>query len=81
MTVREAKNLLAYGTAYEIRGAYSGKVYHRSYVNSSKNFDKYANREVPDSPFYTALRLRGNEINEWCMSVIGIWMYDACQQK
>lgn len=37
MTVKEAIKLFAYGTAYEIKGAYSGKTYHKSYMNSSKN--------------------------------------------
>lgn len=76
MTVREAKNLLGYGVVYEIQGAYSGKTYHRSNVNSSKNFDKYADREVTESPFYTDMRLRGTESNRWCMPVVTISMYD-----
>lgn len=82
MTVKEAINLLGYGTAYEIKGAYSGKIYHKSYMNSSKNLDKYANREVTDAPFYTDLRLRGSENNHWCIPVIGIWMkdYDLCRK-
>lgn len=82
MTVKEAINLLGYGTAYEIKGAYSGKIYHKSYMNSSKNLDKYANREVTDAPFYTDLRLRGSENNYWCIPIIGIWMkdYDLCRK-
>ena len=76
MTVNEAIKLLNYGTAYEIKGTYSGKIYHRSYINSSKNFDKYANREVLDAPFYTDIRIRGSEGNHWCTPVIVIWMYD-----
>jgi hypothetical protein len=35
MTVKEAVDLLGYGAAYEIKGAYSGKIYHKSYVNRS----------------------------------------------
>ena len=76
MSVKEAIELLSYGTAYEIRGAYSGKIYHKSYINSSKNLDKYADKEVTDEPFYTHLAMRGTNDNEWCFSVIGIWMYD-----
>ena len=76
MNVKEAIELLSYGTAYEIRGAYSGKIYHRSYANSSKNLDKYANREVTENPFYTHLVMRGINENEWCISVVGIWMHD-----
>ena len=81
MTVNEAIKLLAYGTAYEIKGAYSGKIYHRSYMNSSKNLDKYANREVTDEPFYTDVRIRGSENNHWCIPVIGIWMHDYAESE
>ena len=82
MKVKEAIKLLTSGTAYEIRGAYSGKIYHKSYMNSSKNLDKYANREVTDEPFYTDMRLRGSDINHWCIPVIVIWMhdYDLCRK-
>jgi len=76
MTVKEVTNLFAYGTDFEIRGAYTGKIYHRSYTNSSKNFDKYAEREVTDNPLYASLRMRGSDTNQWCISVIGIWMHD-----
>ena len=76
MTVGEAIKLFTYGTAYEIKGAYSGKIYHKSYVNTSKNLDKYANREVTDKPFYADMSLRGSDDNHWCIPVIVIWMYD-----
>lgn len=76
MTVKEAINMLSYGTAYELKGAYSGKVYHRSYTNNSKNLDKYADREVTDSPFFVRLVMRGSETNMWCIPVISIWMHD-----
>jgi hypothetical protein len=82
MTVNEAIKLLAYGTAYEIKGAYSGKIYHKSYMNSSKNLDKYVKRAVTDEPFYADLRLRGSDGNHWCNPIIVIWMcdYDLCRK-
>ena len=82
MTVNDAIKLLTYGTEYEIKGAYSGKIYHKSYMNSSKNLDKYANMEVLDAPFYTAIRIRGSESNHWRTPVIVIWMddYDLCRK-
>ena len=76
MTVKEAIKLFSYGTVYEIKGAYSGKTYHKSYLNSSKNLDKYADREVTDNPFYADMILRGSDSNRWCTPVIVIWMYD-----
>lgn len=81
MTVNEAIKLFS-KAEYEIRGAYSGKIYHKSHINSSKNLDKYANREVTDTPFYTDVRLRGTEGNYWCVPVIVIWMkdYDLCRK-
>lgn len=81
MTVKEVAGLLGSGVAFEIRGAYSGKVYHRSYVNSSKNLDKYAERECTERPFYSTLKLRGSETNEWCIPVVGIWMHDYDMRK
>ena len=82
MTVNEAIKLLAYGTAYEIKGAYSGKIYYKSYINSSKNLDKYANMEVTDEPFYADMRIRGSENSNWRIPVIGIWLhdYDLCRK-
>lgn len=76
MTVKEVINLFTYNTAFEIKGAYSGKVYHKSYVNSNKNLEKYVDREVTDNPIYTDMRMRGSDTNHWCISVIVIWMYD-----
>lgn len=83
MTVNEAVGLLHYGTAYEIRGGYSGKTYHKSYLNSSKNLDKYADVEVIDSPFYPDIRMRGSDANHWCIPVIVIWIadYELCEGK
>lgn len=82
MTVKEAIKLFSYGTVYEIKGAYSGKTYYKSYLNSSKTLDKYADREVTDSPFYADMRLRGSDSNHWCIPVIVIWMhdYDLCRK-
>ena len=84
MTVKEAVALIGYGSAYEIRGAYSGRIYHRSYNNGSSNLEKYFGNEVTDTPFYTTLKLRGDEVsNGWCIPVIGIWMkdYDIVRRK
>ena len=63
------------------RGAF-GKVYH-TYLNSSKHLDKYADREVTDSPFYADIKLRGSDTNKWCIPIIGIWMsdYDLVRRK
>ncbi len=82
MTVNEAIKLITYGTAYEIKGSYSGKIYHESYMNSSKNLDRYANMEVTDEPFYADMRLRGSDNNHWCIPVIVVWMhdYDLCKK-
>lgn len=76
MTVKEIIKLFRYGQAYEIRGTYSGKTYHKSYINTQKNLDKYADREVADTPLYTDMRIRGSDASHWCTSVIVIWMHD-----
>lgn len=77
MTVKEAIDQLSYGTAYEIKGAYSGKIYHRSYINRSQNLDRYAEQKVTETPYYTKMVIRGEgSSNEWTISIIGIWMHD-----
>ena len=73
MKVKEAIGLLQYGTDFEIKGAYSGNVYHSSRRNNQKNLEKYYEEEVTDSPFYTRLVL---DKNEYCRSLVGIWMCD-----
>ena len=83
MKVKEAISLLAYGTQYEIKGAFSGKIYHRTFINNPKNLDKYADQTVSDEPFYVTMMMRGHETNEWCFPVIGIWMsdYDLVKER
>lgn len=83
MTVKDIIGMLSYGQPFEIRGACSGKIYHKSYVNSAKNLQKYLDKEVNDTPIYSDMRIRGSDTNHWCMSVIVIWMhdYDMCKQR
>lgn len=84
MTVREMIALIGDGTAFEIRGAYSGRIYHRSYNNRAINLEKYSENEVTDTPFYTSIRTMGDDgSNGWCIPVIGIWMkdYDIVRKK
>ncbi len=83
MTVKEAIGMLSYGTVYEVKGSYSGKTYHKSYANSKNNLEKYANREVVDTPFCSAIRIRGSiEYNQWAIGIVVIWMkdYDLCKK-
>ena len=76
MTVKEAINLLGYGVAYQIRGAYSGKIYHKSYNNNIKHLEKYADIEVTENPFYVDLAARGTKHSEWYVPIVTISMYD-----
>lgn len=83
MKVKDIIGMLSYGQAFEIHGAHSGKVYHKSYLNSDKNLRKYLEREVTDTPIYSDMRIKGSDTNHWCISVIVIWMhdYDICKQR
>ena len=77
MKVREAVASLAYGTEYEIKGAYSGKIYHRSWKNKKDHVEQFYDETVTDSPFYSAIRVNSARgIGEWARPVIGIWMHD-----
>lgn len=83
MTVKDIIGMFSYGQPFEIRGAYSGKTYHKSYVNGEKNLQKYLDREVNNTPIYSDMRVRGTDTNHWCISVIVVWMhdYDTCKQR
>ena len=83
MTVNEAIKTLAYGADFEIRGAYSGKTYHKSYYNNSKNLDKYAEMEVISQPYYTDLIIKDGIKGKYCSPVIVIYMhdYDLCVKR
>ena len=76
MKVKDIINLLSYGQNYELKGAYSGKTYHKSYINNNKHLEKYLDREATDTPLYSDMRIRGADTNHWCDSVIVIWMDD-----
>ena len=83
MKVKDIIGMFSYGQPFEIRGAYSGKTYHKSYVNSEKNLQKYLDMEVNNTPIYSDMRVRGSDTNHWSISVIVIWMhdYDMCKQR
>lgn len=76
MKVREAIALLAYGTNYEIKGAYSGKIYHRSWVNKKGHAEKFYDETTTDNPFYATGRMSKVTRTEFFSPVIGIWMHD-----
>ena len=76
MKVREAIALLAYGTCYEIKGAYSGKIYHRSWVNKKEHAEKFYDETTADNPFYATGRMSKVTGTAYFTPVIGIWMHD-----
>lgn len=83
MKVKDITGILQYGQAFEIRGAYSGKTYHKSYLNNERNLQKYLDEEVAEKPIYSDMRIRGSDTNHWCISVIVVWMHDynMCKQR
>lgn len=83
MKVKDIISMFSYGQPFEIRGAYSGKTYHKSYVNCEKNLQKYLDMEVNNKPICSDMRIKGSDTNHWCISVIVIWMhdYDMCKQR
>lgn len=75
MTVKDIITLIAHNNAYEIRGAYSGKIWYKSYYHSNKRLERFLDMNVMNKPISTHLVMRG-DVNEWVMPVIVIWMYD-----
>lgn len=75
MKVEEAISLLSYGTNFEIKGAFSGKIYHRSWINNKKHAEQFYNGTTPSDPFYATGRI-SNIAGKLFAPVIGIWMHD-----
>lgn len=74
MTIKEAVDMISYGTRFYIKGAYKGKVYYRSWVNKSSQLDKFADELVTDTPFFSEIIIGSGRDRAY--SVIGIWMED-----
>ena len=84
MTVREAINLLAYGEDFYIKGAYSGKIYHKSYENKKAHLEQFLDEHVSNPPFSTDLYTSKKKYGRaYTYPVIGIWMNDyyICHQQ
>lgn len=77
MTVKEAIGLLAYGENFYIKGAYSGKIYHKSFENKKEHLEKYLDESVFDQPFFTDLYTHKRKYDKpYTYPVVGIWMSD-----
>ena len=77
MTVREAIDLLAYGEAFYIQGAHSGKIYYKSYVNKKDYLEQFLDERVSDTPFFTDLFTTKRKYGQaYTYPVVGIWMSD-----
>lgn len=78
MKIREAISLLNYGTEFEIKGSYSGKIYHKSWIHRTENVEKYYDESTINSPFYVTGRISNVTGTAYFTPVIGIWMSDYC---
>lgn len=78
MTVREAIALLGYGEDYYLKGAYSGKTYHKSWDNKKEHLEKYLDENVHEAPFFADLYVPKEKYSasRYARTVIGIWMSD-----
>jgi len=77
MTVKEAIGLLAYGENFYIKGAYSGKIYHKSFENKKEHLEKYLDESVSNPPLFTDLYTHKRKYDKpYTYPVVGIWMSD-----
>lgn len=77
VTVREAIKLFSYGQEFYIKGAYSGKLYHKSYENKKEHLEKYLDERVIENPFFTDLYTSKRKYGTaYTYPIIGIWMSD-----
>lgn len=84
MTVGEAVNLLAYGQAFYLKGAYSGKIYHQTWSNKADHLEQFKDELVHDTPFFTDLYTSKRKYGTpYTYPVIGIWIsdYELCRRK
>lgn len=77
MTVKEAVSMIGYGTPYYLKGAYSGKIYHKSYENKKEHLEKFLDATVSSNPFFTDLYTPKAKYGQaYTYPVIGIWFHD-----
>lgn len=77
MKVSEVLSMLSYGQAYEIMGAYSGKVYHRSWLNKKEHVKPFLDENVIETPIQACMRVKKyDDKNLKCDVYSRIWMKD-----
>lgn len=75
MKVNEAIKLLAYAQQFMIIGAYTGKIYHKSWINRKENLKKYLDWECSDTKVYSDPRSKYDD-HMIIRPIIGIWVRD-----
>lgn len=77
MLVKEAISMLAYGEAFYLKGAHSGKVYYKSWANKKEYLEKFENEAVSEQPFFSDLYTPKRKYDKaYTYPIIGIWMSD-----
>ena len=76
MKIGEAVSLLDYGTNFEIKGSYSGKIYHRSWVNKKEHAEIFYDETTYTHPYSVTGRMSEAAGTAFFTPVIGIWMSD-----
>ena len=77
MLVKEAISMLAYGEAFYLKGAHSGKVYYKSWANKKEYLEKFENEAVSEQPFFSDLYTPKRKYGKaYTYPIIGIWMSD-----
>ena len=79
MKVNEAIKLLAYAQQFQIIGSYTGKIYHKSWINRKENLEKYLDWECSESPFFSKVysdTRRKYDDHIIIRPIIGIWVRD-----
>ncbi len=77
MKVKEAIKMLEYGTPFYLKGAYSGKTYHKSYENKKEHLEKFLDENVLPTPFFTDLYTTKKKYSTaYTYPIVGIWVSD-----
>lgn len=74
MTVREALEMMSYGTKWRLIGAMTGKKIC-DYSNSEKLREKYMDLETTDHPFVADFKVNANKpFTDYILPMISIWV-------